>query len=64
MYMCYVSLERVKLCHHGCMIFARLLNAKMKIHVFEKFILVEKWTEIRVTLEKSKERIAKFTDCW
>ena len=30
----------VKLCLHGCMIFARLLNAKMKIHVFEKLMVI------------------------
>ena len=66
--MCYISLERVKLCRHSCMIFARLLNAKMKIHVFENYMVIytgrNKWTKIRVTLEKSKERIAKFADCW
>ena len=26
--------------------------------------MVEKWPKIRVTLEKSKERIAKYADCW
>ena len=49
------------------MISARLLNAKMKIHVFENYMVIytgEKWMKIRVTLEKSKERIAKFADCW
>ena len=25
---------------HGCMIFARLLNAKMKIHVFENYMVI------------------------
>ena len=39
-YMCYISLERVKLCRHGCMIFARLLNAKMKIRVFENYMVI------------------------
>ena len=38
--MCYISLERVKLCHHGGMVFARLLNAKMKIHVFENYMVI------------------------
>ena len=36
----YVSLERVKLCRHGYRIFARLLNAKMKIHVFENYMVL------------------------
>ena len=39
-YICYISLEWVKLCCHGCMIFARLLNAKMKIQVFENFMVI------------------------
>ena len=39
-YMCYISLERVKLCSHGCIIFARLLNAKMKIHLFENYMVI------------------------
>ena len=38
--MCYISLERVKLCHHSSMIFARLLNAFMKIHVFENYMVI------------------------
>ena len=38
--MCYISLERVKLCRHNCMIFARLFNAKMKIHVFENYMVI------------------------
>ena len=38
-YMCCISLVRVKLCRHGCMIFAQLLNAKMKIHVFENYMV-------------------------
>ena len=38
--MCYISLERVKLYHHRCIIFARLLNAKMKIHVFENYMVI------------------------
>ena len=33
-------MERVKLCCHGCMIFAQLLNTKMKIHVFENFMAI------------------------
>ena len=44
------------------MIFARLLNAKIKLHVFKNYMV--KWTKIRVTLERSKERIAKFAECW
>ena len=38
--MCYISVERVKLCRHSCMIFARLLDAKMKIHIFENYMVI------------------------
>ena len=31
---------RVKLCRYGCMVFARLMNAKMKIHIFENYIVI------------------------
>ena len=38
--MCYIPLERAKLCRHGCLIFAQLLDAKMKIHVFENYMVI------------------------
>ena len=38
--MCYISLERVKRFRLGCMIFARLLNAKTKILVFENYMVI------------------------
>ena len=38
--MCYISLKRVKLCRHGCRISALLLNAKMKIHIFENYMVI------------------------
>ena len=36
----FVRIALVKLCCHGCMIFARLMNAKMKIHVFENYMVI------------------------
>ena len=39
-YMCFISLEKVKLCRHCGMIFARLLNAKIKIHVFGNYMVI------------------------
>ena len=38
--MCYIPFERGKLCCHGWMIFARLLNAKRKIHIFENYMVI------------------------
>ena len=40
----------------------------MKTHIFDNYMVIytgrKNGRKIRVTLEKSKERIAKFTDCW
>ena len=63
-YMCYIALERVKLCHHGCTIIeCQNENTRIwKLH--GNLYWLKKWMKIRMILEKSKECIAKFADCW
>ena len=66
-YICYISLERVKLCRHGYMIFARLLNAKMKIHVFKNYMVIytgRKMDENQGDFKEEQRAFCKFADCW